>query len=115
MARTTKQAPKVDPKYMFDIRTRRARSSGGMVEFRRAGEHTYEAECEHGTVIQGTKRYGMARKAAAPDEWCDKCKQIAQERADAKTAKGTKPEQRGKRPPAKKVARTTTAKARKAA
>jgi hypothetical protein len=121
MARTTTQkaakTPKVDPKYVFVIRTRRARSSGVNVEFRRAGEHTYEAECEHGTVVQGTKRYATARKAASPDEWCDKCMQIAQERAEAQAAKAAKPEQEGKKAPAKKAAtkRTTTAKARKAA
>jgi len=117
MARTTTQkAPKVDPKYSFSIRSRRARSSGVMVKFRRAGEHTYEAECEHGTVVQGTKRYATARKAASPDEWCDKCKQIAQERVDAQTAKAVKPEQKGKKAPAKKAAtKRTTAKARKAA
>jgi hypothetical protein len=122
MARTTKQAPKtakapaVDPKYVFHIRTRRARSSGVMVEFRRAGEHLYECECEHGTVVQGTKRYATARKAAAPEGWCDACKTIAQERAKAQAAKAAKPEQKGRKAPAKKAAtKRTTAKARKAA
>ena len=97
MARTTKQAPKVDPKYSFSIRTRRARSSGVMVKFRRAGEHAYEAECEHGTVVQGTKRYATARKAASPELWCDACAKVAQERADAQTVKAAKPEQKGKK------------------
>ena len=100
MARTTKQAPKVDPKFVFSIRTRRARSSGVMVKFRRAGEHTYEAECEHGTVVQGTKRYATARKAASPELWCDACAKVAQERAEAQTVKAAqaaKPEQKGKK------------------
>ena len=118
MARTTKQAPKVDPKYSFSIRTRRARSSGVMVKFRRTGENSYECECEHGTTVEGTKRYATARKAASPELWCDACAKVAQERADAQTAKAAAKvqESQPKGKAAKKAtARKTTAKARKAA
>ncbi len=110
MARTKTQAPKVDPKYSFSIRTRRARSSGVMVKFRRAGEHTYEAECEHGTIVQGTKRYATARKAASPELWCDTCAKVAQERADAQTVKAAQPKDEGK-----KAAKAPVKRARKAA
>ena len=69
------------------IRTRRARSSGVLVQFWKMAPHSYKCVCEHGTERVGTERYETARAAANPDLWCPECAKLAEERTEAKAAK----------------------------
>lgn len=76
------------------IRSRKARSSGSMIEFCKTTDG-YALRSEHGTIMYGAKRAETARQASTPEKWCPKCAEIVQARQaerDAKaTAKAAKP------------------------